>query len=168
MRSEANGTSSDTAATDGLVTQRSGKVAVLTFFGYDLELVVDSVLKGRDGPTLWSGADSDGGSWLILEADRDPAHPAWLCAPISAPALRAIRSGRAKPRDAFLHSVTGTVELVRLEGGHAVPDQCLRCEDVPEQLLPPADWQLDAVGDPGDGFIVERRSRPRDPTRTRW
>jgi hypothetical protein len=141
---------------------------VLTFFGFDLELVVDSVLNGRGSPTLWSGTDSEGGFWLILEADRDPAHPAWLCAPISAPALRAITSGRAHPRDAFLHSATGTVELVRLEGGHAIPDQCLRGEDVPEELLPPAEWLLDFVGDPSDGVIVERRSQPRDPSRIRW
>jgi hypothetical protein len=141
---------------------------VLTFFGYDLELVVDTVLDGRDGPTLWSGIDNEGGYWLIVEADPDPRHPAWLCAPISAPALRAIRSGRATPRDAFCHSATGTVELVRIEDGHAVPDQCLRCEDVPEQLLPRADWHLDSVADASDGVIVERRSRPRDPTRLHW
>jgi hypothetical protein len=141
---------------------------VWTFFGYDLELVVDSVLDGRDGPTLWSGIDSDGGYWLILDADRDPAHLAWLCAPISAPALQAIRSGRATPRDAFSHSATGTVELVRVEGGLAVPDQCLRCEGVPERLLPPAGWHLDFAGDPPEGVTVERRSRPRNPTRLHW
>ncbi len=141
---------------------------MLTFFGYDLELAVESVLDRRDGPTLWSGIDSDGGYWLILEADRDPAHPARISAPISAPALHAIRTGRAKPIDAFRHSATGTVELVRLEDGHAVPDQCLRCEDVPERLLPRADWQLDLVGDPGESVTVERRSRPRDPSRIHW
>jgi hypothetical protein len=141
---------------------------VLTFFGYDLQLVVDTVLDGRDGPTLWSGIDSEGGYWLILEADRDPAHLAWLCAPISAPALQAIRSGRAMPRDAFSHSATGTVELVSVVDGLAVPDQCLRCEDVPERLLPPAGWHLDLVAEPPEGVAIERRSRPRNPARLHW
>jgi len=143
-------------------------VAVLTFCGYDLELVIDSVLRGHGGPTLWSGVDSDGGYWLIAEADHDPAHPAWLCAPISAPALQAIKSGRAKPADAFSHSATGTVELVKIEGGLAIPDQCLRCEDVPPELLPPADWHLDSVAEPGAGVTADRRSRPRDRTGPHW
>jgi hypothetical protein len=141
---------------------------VLTFCGYDLELVINAVLDGHGGPTLWSGVDSDGGYWLIAEADRNPAHLAWLCAPISAPALQAIRSGRAKPADAFSHSATGTVELVTMEGGQAVPDQCLRCEDVPAELLPPRDWHLDSVADLAGTVTVDRRSRPRNRAGPHW
>jgi hypothetical protein len=139
---------------------------VLTFCGYDLELVIDTVLDDQGGPTLWSGVDGNGGYWLIAEADRNPAHLSWLCAPISGPALQAIKSGRAKPADAFRHSATGTVEVVTVEAGQAVPDQCLRCEDVAPELLPPADWRLDAVGDGTNSG--DRRRRPRDRAGPHW
>ena len=141
---------------------------MLTFCGYELELVIDSVLDDHVGPTLWSGVDSDGGYWLMAEADLDPAHLSWLCPPISAPALRAIKSGRANPADAFRHSATGTVELVSIADGQAVPDQCLRCEDVAPELLPPADWHLDSVGELSGGVTADRRSRPRDRAGPHW
>ena len=53
---------------------------MFTFCGYELELVVDAVLDRQRGPALWSASDATGGHWLILEAGRDPNHPAWLCA----------------------------------------------------------------------------------------
>ena len=138
---------------------------MFTFCGYELELVVDAVLDRQRGPALWSASDATGGHWLILEAGRDPNHPAWLCAPISLPALDAVRGGRATLRNAFRHSATGTVELVAIEGGQAVPDRCIRCQDVPEELLPPADWHLEPGVDPGGSARADRRTRPRHPVR---
>ncbi len=141
---------------------------MFTFCGYELELVVDAVLDRQHGPTLWSASDATGGHWLILEAGHDGHDPAWLCAPISLPALDAVRCGRATLRNAFRHSATGTVELVAIEGGRAVPDRCIRCQDVPEDLLPPADWHLDPALDLGEIVHADRRARPRHPVQLRW
>jgi hypothetical protein len=105
------------------------------FFGFDLELTVETVLAEEGGPTLYSARDLEGGRWLILQVDDDPLHLAWLCAPVSERGARAVLGGRADPLDAVRHSTTGTVDLVRVDHGRAVPDQCLLCSSLPE-LLP--------------------------------
>jgi hypothetical protein len=108
---------------------------MLTFCGFDLELAVEAVLA-RDGcPALCRARDLRGGHWLILQVDDDPAHLAWLCAPLSERAIQAVACGEALATDAVRHSATGTVELVVVDHGRAVPDRCLLCADVGGQLL---------------------------------
>jgi hypothetical protein len=69
-----------------------------------------------------------------VQVDDDRDHPAWVCAQASRPAIRAVLDGRASPRDVLRHSATGTVELVRVADGRAVPDRCLLCAEVDECL----------------------------------
>jgi hypothetical protein len=109
---------------------------MLTFCGFDIQLYVEGVLARPDGPALYRSRDSTGQPWLIVEVDDDPLHLAWLCVPVSERAMEAVVSGRAAPRDVIRHSSTGTVDLVAVENGRAVPDRCLLCDSVPEHLLP--------------------------------
>jgi hypothetical protein len=118
---------------------------MLRFCGCDLELVVEGVLARRDGPALCCARDFAGGRWLVVQAHADPVRLAWVCAPMSDRAMEAIVNGYAAPRDAVRHSLTGTVELVTVDHGRAMPDRCLLCAEVPEHLLPPADNRVAAA-----------------------
>ena len=115
---------------------------MLRFCGFDLELFVEDVLNSGDWPTVCCARDLSGNQWLIVQVDDDPAHLAWLCAPVSERAMRAVRDGRCAPTDVLRHSATGTVELVTTEHGRAVPDRCLLCDCVPEHLRPPVDHRV--------------------------
>jgi hypothetical protein len=117
---------------------------MLMFCGFDLELSVEAVLARDRCPTLCRARDLSGGHWLIVQVDDDPAHLAWLCAPVSVRALQAVVAGEGSPADVVRHSATGTVELVVVDGGRAVPDRCLLCSDVGEHLRPSAHRPLAA------------------------
>jgi hypothetical protein len=111
---------------------------MLTFCGSDIELVVETILVRRDWPEVCCARDFTGAQWLIVQVDDDPAHLAWMCAPMSDRAMQAVVNGQATPTDAVRHSATGTVELVTVDLDRAVPDQCLLCASLPEHLLPSA------------------------------
>jgi hypothetical protein len=108
---------------------------MLRFCGFDLELFVDMVVSRREWPTLCSARDAAGGHWLIVQVDADPAHLVWLCAPISERGVQVIVEGRGAAVDALRHSLTGTVEVVTIDYGRAVPDRCLLCAQLAESLL---------------------------------
>jgi hypothetical protein len=112
---------------------------MLIFCGFEIELFVDEVLTRDDGLRVCCGRDGTGHRWLIARVDEDPDYLAWLCAPVSERAIRAVVTGCASPRDVIRHSATGTVELVAVDHGRAVPDRCLLCADIPEALLPDPD-----------------------------
>ena len=103
---------------------------MVRFCGYELELLVDAILTRREGPSLCAAHDDRGGRWLIVQVDSDPAHLAWVCAPLSARALRAVVEGQASARDVLRHSATGTVELVTVQDGRAMADRCLLCSQL--------------------------------------
>jgi len=107
----------------------------MRFFGYDLDLTVETILDGDSGPRLFTGRDVDGIAWVIAQVTDEPSHQSWLCAPVSERAASAIVDRGADPRDAIRHSLTGTVELVTVQPGLATPDRCLLCSDVPKDLL---------------------------------
>jgi hypothetical protein len=112
------------------------------FYGSELELFATEVLAQGQGLSVQRGVDDSGGLWLIVRVDDNPDHLIWICAPVSPRALSEVAAGRAAVRDALRHSATGTVELVTLERGHARPDSCLLCCDIPSSLLPPGDSHL--------------------------
>jgi hypothetical protein len=122
-----------------------GEGAMLMFCGFDLQLVVEVVVNRSDGLKVCGGRDFTNRQWLVVQVDDDPARLAWLCAPVSDRALQAVVSGRTPPMDAVRHSQTGTVELVTVDHGRAVPEQCLLCSGIPEDLLHPSDWGLAAA-----------------------
>jgi hypothetical protein len=108
---------------------------MLTFCGYDLELVIDQVLSRCDGPNLCSARDAGGGQWLILQVDEAPDHLTWLCAPLTARAMQAVVERPEISVDAVRHSSTGVVELVRIENGRALRDSCILCAELSEKWL---------------------------------
>jgi hypothetical protein len=115
---------------------------MVTFCGFTLELLIEDILKRDVWPTVCRARDPVGGCWIIVHVDEDPHHPAWLCAPVSPRASQAVNEGRASPLDAVRHSLTGTVELVALHNGRAIPDQCFLCSQVNELLAAFQDDQV--------------------------
>ena len=107
----------------------------MRFFGYDLELTVQTILAAGAGPSLFTASDPQGTSWLVAQVGYEGSNLAWLCAPLSELASQAVVDGRADPRDAVRHSLTGTVELVTVGEGRAIHDRCLLCGDLPQELL---------------------------------
>jgi hypothetical protein len=117
------------------------------FLGFDLELTIDSVLIHTEGPVLCAGTDPSGRRWLAFRSGSDEEASHWLCSPITDLALRAVETGRATPRDALAHSSTGLVEVVSYTGGRVLPERCIRCAEIPEVLLPPADLRVTSFGE---------------------
>lgn len=109
---------------------------MLHFCGFDLDLLVDTVLSGEDTPSLCAARDFTGCQWLIALVDDNPDHLEWVCAPVSDRAIQAIADGRARAIDALRHSSTGTVKVVTIDHGKALPDRCLLCAELPEYLRP--------------------------------
>jgi hypothetical protein len=114
---------------------------MLKFFGFDLELFIDEPVGARN-VVIRSARDFQGEHWLIVQVDDDPEHLVWVCAPISVRALQMVATGVASARDAVRHSLTGSVEVVTVDHGRAVPDRCLCCALIPEGLLPAADIRV--------------------------
>jgi hypothetical protein len=108
---------------------------MLRFCGFDLELFVEKVVTRSDWPTICQARDASGIRWLIVQVGEAAKNPAWLCAPVSERAIKAVLQGRASPIDAVRHSATGTVELVALDNGRAVPDRCVLCSQVNELVV---------------------------------
>lgn len=113
---------------------------MVKFYGFDLELFASAEIDSTTG--LRSATDRSGGHWLIAQVADDPECLVWICAPVSARALDAVVEGRAAVEDALRHSLTGTVEVVSVEHGRAVPDRCLLCSAIPESLLPRASHRI--------------------------
>jgi hypothetical protein len=101
---------------------------MLRFCGFDLELVIDSVLERRgDQPAVCAATDPADQLWLIVEAAHREPDLSWLCAPVSSRVMELVSDGRASAIDAVRHSRTGWVEVVRVVDGHAVPDERVAC-----------------------------------------
>jgi hypothetical protein len=113
-----------------------GKAPVLRFCGFEIELFVDDVLARGDWPAICTARDFAGRHWLIVQVNHDPERLAWMCAPASAQAMQAVRDGSATATDVLRHSATGTVELVTIAGGRAIPDRCIPCASLPGDLSP--------------------------------
>jgi hypothetical protein len=115
---------------------------MLTFYGHEVELFVEQVLARDNGPRICCARDWNARQWLIVRVDEDRDHLAWLCAPVSPQTLEAVMTGRAAAIYAVQHSPTGTVDLVVVDHGTAVPDCRLTCRDIPEELLRSADQRV--------------------------
>jgi hypothetical protein len=131
---------------------------MLRFFGFDLEVTVETVLIHADGPLLCTGRDFLGQRWLIYRSHSDGVRHTWLCSPVTDQALSRVATGQATPRDALRHSSTGVVEVVRYTSGEVMPDSCLRCDDIPESLLPSA--ELTVRPDSDECMARSPRQRP--------
>ena len=104
---------------------------MLKFCGFDLELNVDGILQRTgDHLAVLSATNFHAEPWLIVEANSDDHETAWVCAPVSRRAIDLVATGRASAGDAVKHSITGWVEIVRIIGGRAVPDERVLCADL--------------------------------------
>jgi hypothetical protein len=115
---------------------------MLIFCGFEIQLCVEQILARDNGPELCCARDCTAQQWLIVKVGEDHDVLAWLCVPMSEHAMLAVAKGRASPRDAAQHSATGTVELVVVDHGRAVPDSCILCAAIPERLLPADDLSV--------------------------
>ena len=110
---------------------------MLRFCGFDLELTVDAILHRDCVPAaIYLASDHSEGNWLIVETDSDIEEMAWICAPISGVMAGLVSQGQCDVYDILRHSATGWVEVVRVAGGHAVPDQRVSCAEL--RALTPA------------------------------
>jgi hypothetical protein len=107
----------------------------LMFLGFQIELIVERVLIWDEGPAISCARDLNGAGWLIVRVDKNPAHLAWLCAPVSERAIESVACCRATAMDAVRHSRTGPAELVVVHHGRAIPEQCLLCENIDDVLV---------------------------------
>jgi hypothetical protein len=117
---------------------------VLHFLSHDMELCVQDVLVRDNGLKLCVGQDFQGQWWLLYRALSSPDRQVWVCAPESERAIECVRQGSASVRDALMHSLTGTVEIVTSGPGASRPDRCVVCVDIPAELLPSSPWRLPA------------------------
>jgi hypothetical protein len=116
---------------------------MLKFCGFDLELTVETVLRGQeDQPAVFSAVDRAGDHWLIVEAGSDQREFSWICAPASDRVVELVAGGRAAASDAVRHSRTGWVEVVRVVDGHAVPEQRLSCAELAALRIAPGSSAL--------------------------
>ena len=118
---------------------------MMKFCGYELELFAAEVFAEVDRVSVRAGTDFLGGHWLIVRVDDDPDHLVWVCAPVSPRALHEVAIGNAAVRDVLRHTVTGTVEVVTVDHGRAVPDRCVLSADLPPALLPAGDLRVPAA-----------------------
>jgi hypothetical protein len=109
---------------------------MLKFYGFDLELTVETVIQRRPGePEVFIAVDILGDHWLIVDAGSDEHGFSWICAPVSDRTVALVSDGRAAAFDAVRHSLTGWVEVIRMVDGHSVPDERIKCSDLAGSAL---------------------------------
>jgi len=96
---------------------------------------IDQVLEGSDGPLIFTTHD-DEHRYLAIEIHHDEHRRVWMFAPVSDRALECTLSGRADLRDVFLHTVTGTVDLVTATDEGEVLESVQLCDSLTEDMLP--------------------------------
>jgi hypothetical protein len=103
-----------------------------------LHLEVDEVLESnRTLLVLFSGHTPEGERYLVRHATGEHRQT-WMCAPISERALACVRTGRAELRAAFVHTATGTVDIVTIEPDGHCTESLRLCEELGDGELPPA------------------------------
>jgi hypothetical protein len=103
-----------------------------------LGIEIDQVLATSDTlPSLFTGHDQWGCSYLVARASADECTITWLCAPISELALRCVAEGRAEPGDALRHSSNGAVARVRVARSNqtAVEETTELCRELRDEDL---------------------------------
>jgi hypothetical protein len=71
-----------------------------------------------------------------MEIHRDEHRRVWMFAPLSDRALECTLNGRADLRDVFMHTATGTVDLVTATDDGGVIDSVQLCDSLTEDMLP--------------------------------
>jgi hypothetical protein len=74
--------------------------------------------------------------YLVIEIRRDEHRRVWMFAPVSQRALECTLSGRADLRDVFLHTATGTVDVVTATDDGEITESVLLCDSLGDDVLP--------------------------------
>ena len=74
--------------------------------------------------------------YLVIEVRREEHRRVWIFAPVSDRALECTLSGQADLRDVFLHTVTGTVDLVTATDDGQITESVQLCDSLSDDVLP--------------------------------
>jgi hypothetical protein len=74
--------------------------------------------------------------YLVIEIRREEHRRVWMFAPVSERALECTLNGRADLRDVFLHTVTGTVDVVTATDEGEITESVQLCDSLGDDLLP--------------------------------
>jgi hypothetical protein len=96
---------------------------------------IDQVLDGSDDPEIFTTHDEEH-RYLVVEVRREEHRRVWIFAPLSDRALECTLSGRADLRDVFLHTVTGTVDVLTATDDGEVTESVQLCDSLTEDVLP--------------------------------
>src|ERR1700704_3555824 len=108
-------------------------------------VTIDRTLASSVGmPRLYVGHSDDGRPCLLGRTAEGTDACRWVCAPSSDVAIRCLLAGVASPGDLFRHSLTGTIETIRVEASGRRSESTRLCRDVGDdeyQLAQYATWE---------------------------
>ena len=92
---------------------------------------IDRTLPTSVGmPRLYVGHSDDGRQCLLAQIAEGTDACGWVCAPASDVAIRCLLAGVASPHDLFRHSLTGTIETIRVDASGRLSESTRLCCDV--------------------------------------
>ena len=107
-------------------------------------VTIDRTLPTSVGmPRLYVGHSDDGRQCLLAQTAEGTDACGWVCAPASDVAIRCLLAGVASPNDLFRHSLTGTIETIRVDASGRLSESTRLCCDVGDddyQFGPYATW----------------------------
>jgi hypothetical protein len=74
--------------------------------------------------------------YLVMEIRHEEHRRVWMFAPVSDRALECTVSGRADLRDVFLHTATGTVDLLTATDDGQISESVQLCDSLSDDVLP--------------------------------
>jgi hypothetical protein len=81
-------------------------------------------------PRLCVGHNDDGQACLLAQTAEAEGACRWVCAPSSDVAIQCLLAGGASPDDLFRHSLTGTIETIRVDFTGRLFESTRLCRDV--------------------------------------
>ena len=94
-------------------------------------VTIDRTLPTSVGmPRLYVGHSDDGRQCLLAQTAEGTDACGWVCAAASDVAIRCLLAGVASPDDLFRHSLTGTIETIRVDASGRLFESTRLCGDV--------------------------------------
>jgi hypothetical protein len=93
------------------------------------------MLDCSDDDAVFTTHDEDH-RYLVIEIRREEHRRVWMFAPVSDRALECTVSGQADLRDVFLHTSTGTVDVVTATDDGQISESVQLCDSLRDDILP--------------------------------